>query len=62
MFNTSYRIIFFSLLSMIAAGAMLFFDTAPIAAYTLLVIGFFGIGIGILVGFFKMVNGSENNN
>jgi hypothetical protein len=58
MFNTSYRIILFSLLSMIVAGALLFFEIAPIAAYTLLAIGFFGIGIGILLGFFKMVKGS----
>ena len=55
MFNISYRVILASLLSMIIASALLFFDTATIIAYVLLVIGFFGIGIGILIGFFKMV-------
>lgn len=55
MFNTSYRVILFSLMSMITAGVLLFFDTVTIVAYVLLVIGFFGVGIGILIGFFKMV-------
>ena len=59
MFNTSYRIILSSLLSMIIAAVLLFFDTATIMAYVLLVIGFFGIGIGILIGFFKMVKDQE---
>jgi hypothetical protein len=55
MFNASYRIILFSLMSMIIAGALLFFDAVPVVAYVLLVAGFFGVGIGILIGFFKMV-------
>jgi len=59
MIDASYRIILFSLLSMIAASALLYFDTGTYLAYALLVIGFFGIGIGILIGFFKMVSGSE---
>jgi hypothetical protein len=59
MFDTSYRLILFSLLSMIIAGALLFYDIATIVAYALLVIGFFGIGIGILIGFFKMINDSD---
>jgi hypothetical protein len=41
---------------MVVAGAMLFFDVVVTLAYALLVIGFFGVGIGILIGFFKMVN------
>jgi hypothetical protein len=40
---------------MIIAAVLLFFDTVTVMAYVLLVIGFFGIGIGILIGFFKMV-------
>ena len=56
MFNNSYRVILFSLLSMIIAGVLLFFDTATMLSYALLGIGFFGIGIGILIGFFKLVN------
>ncbi|MGB5456388.1 MAG: hypothetical protein WBO18_10540 [Gammaproteobacteria bacterium] len=59
MFDTSYRIILSSLLSMIIAGGLLFFDTATIVAYALLVIGFFGIGIGILIGFIKMIKESD---
>lgn len=59
MFDISYRVILFSLLSMIIAGGLLFFDTATIVAYALLVIGFFGIGIGILIGFFEMVKDSD---
>lgn len=55
MFNTSYRVILFSLLSMILAACLLYFDTATYVAYGLLVIGFFGVGIGILIGFFKMI-------
>jgi hypothetical protein len=59
MFDTSYRVILFSLLSMIIAGGLLYFDTATYLAYTLLVIGFFGVGIGILIGFFKMIKESD---
>jgi hypothetical protein len=59
MFNTSYKVILASLLSMIIAAVLLYFDTVPIMAYVLLVIGFFGIGIGILIGFFKMVKDQE---
>lgn len=60
MFNASYRIILFSLMSMIIAGALLFFDAVPVVAYVLLVAGFFGVGIGILIGFFKMVRDQGN--
>jgi len=31
-----------------------------IMAYVLLVIGFFGVGIGILIGFFRMVKDERN--
>jgi hypothetical protein len=47
-------------MSMLIAGVLLFFDIATILAYVLLVTGFFGVGIGILLGFFKMVNEHEN--
>ena len=59
MFDTSYRVILFSLLSMIIASGLLYFNTATIVAYALLVIGFFGVGIGILIGFFKMIKESD---
>ena len=55
MFNTSYTVILSSLTSMIIAGALLYFKTATFIAYVLLVAGFFGVGIGLLIGFFKMV-------
>ena len=60
MFNTSYSVILSSLMSMIIAGVLLFFDSVTTMAYVLLVIGFFGIGIGILIGFFKMVKDQES--
>ena len=60
MFNTSYRVILSSLMSMLIAGVLLFFDTVTIMAYVLLVVGFFGVGIGILIGFFKMVKDQES--
>ena len=47
------------MLSMIFGCALVYFDTALIAAYALLVIGFFGTGIGLLVGFFRMINETE---
>jgi hypothetical protein len=55
MLNTSYTVILSSLLSMIIAGVLLYFDAATILAYVLLVAGFFGVGIGLLIGFFTMV-------
>ena len=60
MFDTSYRVILFSLTSMLIAGLLLFFDIAALMAYVLLVVGFFGIGIGILIGFFKMVKDQDS--
>ena len=55
MFDTSFRVILFSLLSMIIAAGLLYFEIATYVAYGLLVIGFFGVGIDILIGFFKMI-------
>ena len=55
MFNISYTIILSSLVSMIIAGSLLYFNSATIIAYVLLVVGFFGVGTGLLIGFFKMV-------
>ncbi len=52
---SSYRIILFALLMMVLAGVMLHFELAEYVAYALLVIGFFGIGIGILLGFYRMI-------
>ena len=60
MFNVSYWVILSSLVSMIIAAVLLFFDTVNIIAYVLLLVGFFGIGVGILIGFFKMVKDQKN--
>jgi hypothetical protein len=48
-------------MSMLIAGGLLFFDAITIVAYVLLVVGFFGIGIGLLIGFFDMVKDQENS-
>jgi len=61
MLNTSYRVILSSLMSMLIAGGLLFFDAITIVAYVLLVAGFLGIGIGLLIGFFEMVKDQENS-
>ena len=55
MFNISYTVILLSIMSMLIAGILLYFDSATIIAYVLLLVGFFGVGIGLLIGFFKMV-------
>ena len=55
MFNISYTVILSSLISMIIAGVLLYFNSATFIAYVLLVAGFFGVGIRLLIGFVKMV-------
>jgi len=44
------------LLSMIIASAIFYFDTRSSTAYVLFAIGFILVGIGILLGFAKMVS------
>ena len=44
---------------MIIASVLFYFKAYAFVAYTLLVIGFFLIGIGILLGFAKLVSGDE---
>ena len=61
MLKASYKIIFLALLSMIVSSVLLYVDVARILAYVLLVVGFFGVGIGILIGFYKMVNESSDD-
>lgn len=56
MFNKSYITISAGLLSMIIASAIFYFDTRSSIAYTLFAIGFILVGIGILLGFFKMIS------
>lgn len=59
MFNKSFMTIMTGLLSMITACVIFYFDTRSPIAYTLFVIGFFLVGIGILLGFAKMVSDDE---
>ncbi len=56
MFNKSYITILIGLLSMIIACAIFYFDTRSSLAYALFTIGFILVGIGILLGFVKMVS------
>lgn len=55
MLKTSYRVILGGLVSMIIASVLLYLGTLEILGYAGLVIGFFAIGIGILLGFYHMV-------
>ena len=59
MFNKSYRTILTGLLSVIIASAIFYFDTRSSIAYALLAIGFILVGIGILLGFVKMVSDNK---
>ena len=59
MLNNSYRIIMFGLLSMIMASVIFYYDARSSIAYVLLAIGFVLVGIGILLGFVKMVSGDK---
>ena len=61
MINKGYRAIFIGLLSMMIASAMFYLDTSPTVAYSLLVIGFFLIGIGLLLGVIILVTDDSNN-
>ena len=59
MFNKSYTTILAGLLSMMIASVMFYFKTTSFVSYALLVIGFFLVGIGILLGFSKMTSEDE---
>ena len=56
MFNKSYITISVGLLSMIIASAIFYFDTRSSIAYILFAAGFILVGVGILLGFFKMIS------
>jgi len=59
MLNKSYIIIMTGLLSMIIASAIFYFDSRSSLAYALFAIGFILVGLGILLGFAKMVSDKE---
>ena len=56
MFNKSYIVILTGILSMIIASAIFYFEVRSAIAYALFAIGFILVGIGILLGFVKMVS------
>jgi len=56
MFNKSYITIMTGLFSMIIASAFFYFNTQSPLGYALFAIGFILVGIGILLGFIKMVS------
>ena len=56
MFNKSYITILVGLMSMIIASSIFYFDTGSYIAYVLFAIGFILVGIGILLGFIKMIS------
>lgn len=60
MFNKCFITVLIGLLSMIIAGSIFYFDTRSTIAYALFSIGFILVGIGILLGFFKMVTDKED--
>lgn len=55
MLRTSYLVIVGGIVSMIVGSVLIYLDTMAILSYALLVIGFFAVGIGILIGFFHMI-------
>lgn len=59
MLNKSYITIMTGLLSMIIASSIFYYDSRSSLAYALFAIGFILVGIGILLGFAKMVSGKE---
>lgn len=56
MINKSYMIIMFGLLLIITLSVFLHFKMTSPVIYMLLAIGFIMIGVGILLGFIKMVS------
>ena len=54
-FNKSFITISLGLVAMIIASSMFYFDAKSYISYSLFTIGFILVGIGILLGFLKMV-------
>ena len=54
-FNKSFITILMGLFSMLIACAIFYYDIRSYIAYSLFAIGFILVGIGILLGFFKLV-------
>ena len=56
MLNKSYLTIVAGIIAMIIASGIFYFETRSVLAYSLFGIGFFMVGIGILMGLFKMIS------
>jgi len=56
MFNKSFLTIVTGIVLMMIASAIFYFDVRSVTAYTFFAIGFILVGVGILLGFAKMVS------
>ena len=59
-FNKSFITIMMGLFAMIIACVMFYYDAKSYVSYSLFATGFILVGIGILLGFFKLVREGEN--
>ena len=59
-FNKSFITVLIGLSAMIVACIIFYFNSKSYIAYSLFVIGFIFVGVGILLGFFKLVTEKEN--
>jgi len=60
-FNKSYITVLVGLAAMIVACFIFYIDSKSYIAYSFFAIGFILVGIGILLGFFKLVTENENS-
>ena len=59
-FNKSFVTIVSGLLAMIITCFIFYYDTKSYFSYALFAIGFLLVGIGISLGFFKLIRDDEN--
>ena len=59
-FNKSFTTVLIGLSAMIVACFIFYFNSKSYIAYSLFAIGFIFVGVGILLGFFKLVTENEN--
>ena len=56
MFNNSNKTAFIGLLLILISSVMIYLEVSKTISYAMLLIGFILIGLGILLGFIKMVS------
>lgn len=61
MLKTSYWVILGGIAAMVIASVLLYLESLEVLAYAGLVIGFFAVGIGILMGFYQMVQEDQRD-